>query len=141
MIKAVLDTNVLVSGIVGFTKPDNIPGEILHLWYKNHFSLVTSEPIIQEVLRTLRMPYFEKRVTPQHASRLAAILRYQSILTPITENVEGIATHPEDDLVLATALSGNAHFVVTGDEKLQKLKIFKQISIISPQQFVVKFQL
>ena len=136
MIKAVLDTNLLVSGIVGFTKPDNIPGKILHLWYKKHFSLVTSEPLIQEVLRTLRTPYFEKHVTPQRASRLTALLRYQSILTPITAKVEGIATHSEDDIVLTTALSGEAQFIVSGDEKLQKLRKFKQINIPKPQQFL-----
>ena len=136
MIKAVLDTNILVSGIVGFTSPDNTPGEILNLWYKKHFVLVTSEPLIQEVLRTLRKPYFEKHVSPHRASRLAALLRYQSILTPITEVVEGVASHQEDDIVLATALSSGSQFVVTGDEKLQKLNKFKQINILNPQQFL-----
>jgi uncharacterized protein len=135
MIKAVLDTNILVSGIVGFTIPDNTSGEILRLWYKKHFHLVISEPLIQEVLRTLRKPYFEKHVNPNRASRLAALLRYQSILTSINEMVEGIATHQEDDMVLATALSGGARFVVTGDEKLQKLITFKEINILGPQQF------
>lgn len=136
MTKAVLDTNVLATGIVSFNKQDNVAGEILRLWYKKHFSLVTSEPLIQEVLRTLRKRYFEKHVNSQRASRLAAILRYQSILTPLTDVVEGIATHPEDDVVLATALSGGARYIVTGDEKLQKLKKFKQIGILNPNQFL-----
>lgn len=138
MTKAVLDTNVLATGIVGFNKQDNVPGEILRLWYKKHFLLVTSEPLIQEVLRTLRKPYFEKHVNAQRASRLAALLRYQSILTSLTDTIEGIATHPEDDIVLATALSGGAQYIVIGDEKLQKIKIFKKISILSPHQFLTQ---
>jgi predicted nucleic acid-binding protein len=36
-----------------------------------------------------------------------------------------VATHPEEDLVLATALSGNAAFVVTGDHKLLRRRSTK----------------
>lgn len=43
----------------------------------------------------------------------------------MTAAVSGVATHPEDDLVLATALSGGAQFVVTGDYKLVRLKSLK----------------
>jgi uncharacterized protein len=54
-----------------------------------------------------------------------------SITTPIPK----IATHPEDDLVLATAESGNAEYIVTGDNQLQSLKRFKDTKIVNPKIF------
>ena len=46
-----------------------------------------------------------------------------------------VATHPEDDIVLATAESGKAKYIVTGDYGLQDLKQYKDIQIVSPQAF------
>jgi hypothetical protein len=44
-----------------------------------------------------------------------------------------VATHPEDDLILATALSGAADYLITGDSKLQKLGTFQSVTILSPR--------
>ncbi|MGC2627706.1 MAG: putative toxin-antitoxin system toxin component, PIN family [Candidatus Udaeobacter sp.] len=42
----------------------------------------------------------------------------------------------DDDVVLATALAGNADVIVTGDEDLLVLKKFRGIEILSPRQFL-----
>jgi predicted nucleic acid-binding protein len=50
--------------------------------------------------------------------------------------VTGVATHPEDDLVLAAAVSAGADYLVTGDRKLQALDTFEGVRILSPRQFL-----
>lgn len=54
----------------------------------------------------------------------------------ITVEVHGVAAHPEDDLVLATALSGQADYLVTGDLKLQRLGTHQGVQILSPRAFL-----
>jgi predicted nucleic acid-binding protein len=62
----------------------------------------------------------------------------QSTVTvvPITEEVHNVATHPEDDLILATAISAKADYLVTGDTKLERLGTYESVTILSPQRFV-----
>ena len=46
--------------------------------------------------------------------------------------VAGVATHPEDDLVLATAASAAADFLGTRDRQLLKLVSFLGVRILHP---------
>jgi predicted nucleic acid-binding protein len=50
--------------------------------------------------------------------------------------VAGIATHPEDDLIVATALSAKADYLVTGDRKLLELGTYAGITFVSPRGFL-----
>ena len=56
-------------------------------------------------------------------------------------NVSGVASHPEDDLVLATAISGAAEYLVTGDRQLLALGTFRDIRIVTARQFLDAFTL
>lgn len=134
MIVAVLDTNVLASGFVR-SNPNAPPVQLIDAWRGRTFTLVTSEPILAELAHTLARPYFRQRLSPSQVERILTLLREQSTVTPITVHVAGIATHPEDDLVLATAVSARADHIVTGDGPLQKLSAFRGVTILSPRDF------
>jgi len=55
--------------------------------------------------------------------------------------VSGIATHPEDDLVLATALSAGADYLVTGDRRFRtRVPHYQGITLISPAEFLAIIQ-
>ena len=75
------------------------------------------------------------RVTAD-ANLLASGALRQAIITPLTVSVSHIATHPEDDLVLATALSGNAQFLVTGDYKLVERKQYQGLILVTVREFL-----
>ena len=121
MIAAVLDTNVLASGIAGFAHRASPPGQILRAWRHDLFELIVSEHILDELARTLQAPYFLRRLTHEQIAQVLVLLRSQGALTDITSQVHGVASHPEDDLILATAASAKADYLVTGDGKLQRL--------------------
>jgi hypothetical protein len=57
-------------------------------------------------------------------------------MPPITVEVRKVATHPEDDVVLATALSADAEYLATGDRKLQVLGSYRTVTILPPRAFV-----
>lgn len=64
------------------------------------------------------------------------MLTEEATQTPITASVSGVATHPEDDLILAAAISGCADYLVTGDARLQALGTFQGVQIMSPRVFL-----
>jgi putative PIN family toxin of toxin-antitoxin system len=136
LIRAVLDANVLVSGIVGFLVPASTPGELLRLWRDGAFVLIVSEPILSEVGRTLSKPYFRRRLTDEQVAAALRLLREEATQQPITVSVSGVATQPEDDLILATAASAQADYLVSGDDKLQRLGAFQGVTILSPRAFL-----
>lgn len=60
-------------------------------------------------------PYFLRRLTPQQVESGVDALRRQATSVGLTPEVHGVATHPEDDLVLAAAVNAEADYLVTGD--------------------------
>lgn len=136
MIRAVFDANALVSGIAGFLLLTSAPGELLRRWRSGDFVLVVSPHILSEVERTFRKPYYRARFSVQQVQAAIELLRVQATVTPITVAISGVATHPEDDLVLATAVSAATDYLVTGDHKLQTLGAFGGVTILSPRRFL-----
>jgi putative PIN family toxin of toxin-antitoxin system len=118
MTRVVLDANTLASGAITTT---GTLASIIDAWRNGKYTVIVSEPILLELERTLQKPYFQQRLTNEQSSRFIVLLRKRAIISPITISVRGVATHPEDDLILATALSAKANYLVTGDAKLQKL--------------------
>lgn len=140
MTTAVADANVLASGFVR-ANPDAAPVLLLDAWRRDVFLLAYSEHILSELVRTFEDPYFQRRMTPAQMARDLALLRRQAIMTPITVEVHGIATHPEDDLVLATAVSANAEYLITGDGPLiRRVPEFRGVRLISPRDFLTFLQ-
>jgi predicted nucleic acid-binding protein len=57
VIRAVLDSNVLVSGFSGEDEVSSVPGELIRRWRRDEFGLTVSHHILGEVGRTLAKPY------------------------------------------------------------------------------------
>lgn len=133
---AVLDSNVLLSGFAGVSIPTSIPGQIVLAWIAGLFVLVISDAIFAEVARNIVKPYFRRRLTIQQIAADLTLLATEAQIAPITVSVSGVATHPEDDLVLATALSAGADYLVTGDIQLQALGSYRGVTILSPSDFL-----
>ena len=135
MIRATLDTNVLASGVV--TSAQTVNGQVIQAWRENKYTLVLSEAILTEFSRTLLQPYFSARLTAAQIEATLNLFRTEATIVSPIVTVKGVATHPEDDPIIATALSGKAHYLVTRDEKLQKkVQEYKGVSIISPPVFL-----
>ncbi len=132
---AALDANVLASAAVRSQRLAP-PAAIWDIWNAHQaFTLVVSQHVVDEVERTLRKPYFASRLGPVEVATFLSTL-HTALMTPIAAQTTGVATHPEDDLVLATALSANADYLVTGDLKLQALGAYQGVTILSPRAFL-----
>jgi putative PIN family toxin of toxin-antitoxin system len=139
MIRATLDTNVLVAGIV--TSPQTVNGQVIQAWRENKYSLVLSEAILTELSRTLSEPYFSARLTAAQIEGTLNLFHSEATIVPLLVPVAGVATHPEDDLILAAALSGRVDYLVTRDEKLhKKVQEYKGVVIVSPPVFLKRLR-
>jgi putative PIN family toxin of toxin-antitoxin system len=140
VIRAVLDTNTIASGAARFRDGTSPPVMILQAWILGRFEMLISEALLKEVISTLSKPYFVMHVDPEvHVATLAA-LRDEATVVALTAVVSGVATHSEDDLVLATAVSAAADYLVTGDRQLQKLGQYLGVAIISPRDFLTRLE-
>jgi putative PIN family toxin of toxin-antitoxin system len=133
--RVVLDTNVIVSGIISPTGP---PRRILMGWQRREFELVVSPTILDEVARTLRQPRIARRyhVTAQDATELGRLLTTRSILLTDVPPIPPTARDPADDHNLALARAGHADHIVSGDDDLLSLGRYADIPIFPPAAYV-----
>ena len=100
---------------------------------------MVSEHILAELARTFRKHYCASRYAPAVVDRALATLRRRATIAPITAEVAGVATHPEDDPVLATTVSEQGTdgiYLVTGDAQLRKLNTYQRVAILTPRKFL-----
>jgi putative PIN family toxin of toxin-antitoxin system len=133
MRRVVLDTNIPASGAIALA---GTLASVIDAWHSGEFRLITSQSILLELERTFEKPYFRQRLTPEQCSRFTALLQRRATFTQFTVQVQGVATHPEDDLIIATAVSARADYLVTGDTKFQDLGTYQGVAILSPREFL-----
>lgn len=135
MIRAVLDANVFVSGIIS---AQGVPGRILDAWRAEHVQLLISYPILEEIERVLQYPKIARRHQWSEASlrTFLADLSTFAILTPGALHLEVITACPADDRYLECAVGGAADSVVSGDRHLLELHAYQGISIVTPRLFL-----
>lgn len=133
MIRVVFDANVLVAGTPATS---GTLAALIDQWRAREFQVVISEHIIDGVSRGWAKPYWLNHISPSQVDRGLRLIRRKAEWTAITVNVEGPATHPEDDLVLATAVSGNAEFLVTSDIPFRGVGSYRGIVILTPREFL-----
>ena len=69
-LSAVLDTNVLVSGLIA---AEGAPRQILDAWSEGHYTLVTSLYLVEELVHVLSYPRIAERL-PLDDAELGAVL-------------------------------------------------------------------
>ena len=133
MIAAVLDANVIVSG---FPSRSGAPAELIARWLGREFRVVVSEHIISGIVRAWSRPWFRERFSQREIDRALLLLRTLATVVNPASGIHGVAPNEEDDLVLATAIAGNADFLVTGDRRLREIDQYRTITIKTPREFV-----
>jgi uncharacterized protein len=112
------------------------PAVLVNYWLAQHFELVVSEVILAEMERAWTKPYWTSRFTSEKIQQTLTRLRRAAELIPISMAVRGVASHSEDDLILATAVSANADYLVTGDKQLLAIGYYEGTTIVSPREFL-----
>lgn len=130
--KIVLDTNVLISALLGGRSQ-----RVLALWRAEEFEVIVNTEILAEYLAIVRRPKFKlSSARIDDISRF--LLRQSTSVTPNHPKVQ-IAADPKDDRFLDAALAGRADLIVSGDHHLLDLHPFCGIPIITVRDFLARF--
>ena len=129
MIKAVLDTNVVVSAYINGEGP---AGLIFDLALARFFRLFVSEPLVEEYSAVLARPQFG--FGPQDLAKSMKAIRQVATLVHPRRTV-AVTTDPEDNKIVECASAGKVDFIVTGNLRHFPSR-FQDIRIISPRQFL-----
>ena len=127
--RVVLDTNILVSGLLGGTAT-----EVIKQWRAGAFTLIVSAEIMVEYEAVLRRPKFK---LPGWVIQelLGYIHEHAEWVTPDRE-IHKIARDPSDNKFLEAAVSGQANWLVSGDNDLLDLSEFEGIPVIPSWEFL-----
>jgi putative PIN family toxin of toxin-antitoxin system len=132
--RAVLDTNVLISAVIT-TGP---PYHIYNAWLEGAFELVISPALIKELEIVLARPHIIDRIHETSFSRSAFIgdIRERAVVVTPREEVTRISADPPDNRVLEAAVEGAVDYIVTGDRHLIDLERHESTDIVTPARFL-----
>jgi putative PIN family toxin of toxin-antitoxin system len=128
--KAVIDTNVFVSGIF-FSGP---PCRILKAWNDELIQVALSEEVIVEYRRVVNL-----------LSAKLKNVNFDSVFEPLlmkTELVgpcylkEPVCQDPDDDKFIACAIASRCQYIISGDKHLLDVGKYNKINIVTPRYFV-----
>lgn len=129
--RVVLDTNVLVSGLLWLGPPHRI----LELVDAGELTLCMSENLLQELEEVLRRSKFRTII----ARRQTTVDELMSSVVSAAEIFEPTELEPMEELrdrddiqIFECALSADTEYVISGDEDLLVLKKGQGIPIVTP---------
>ena len=129
MIRAVLDTNLLVSYLLTHRPP--IATLIDRHLAQEDFVLVTAPGLLEELDRVLSYSKLQRYYSEAERTRFVALLVALAEVVDLPETIPRICRDPDDDQVIACAVVGQADVIVSGDRDLLALEQVGRIPVLS----------
>jgi len=135
MTVALYDTNVLISGI--FWRGS--PRQVIHLARQGQVQVVTCQALLDELRGVLVREDKPFHLSEEEANRVINdVVTYVHLVEPTRQIT--VCHDPDDNLVLACALAGQAEYIVTGDPDLLTLEEFEGMKIVTVREFLSTLQ-
>ncbi|MBK5971310.1 MULTISPECIES: putative toxin-antitoxin system toxin component, PIN family [Thiorhodovibrio] len=132
--RIVADTNTVVSGLLW----KGAPRQIIEACRHQRITIVTSERLIAELAEVLARDKFASRINSAGLTPLGLVEDYSALTEYVHPGPlnKPVCRDPDDDAVLACALAGRADALVSGDDDLLTLKVFRGIPIITVAEWL-----
>lgn len=130
--RILLDTNVHISSI--FWRGNS--REIINLCIDKNIDIFITEHIFFEIRKVLIRDFkIDEQEVLENTNK---IKEFTTLIIP-TEKISYIKEDPDDDKILEGAVEAKVDFIATQDTNLLKLKDFRKIKIIKPDEFLKLF--
>lgn len=132
MRRAVLDPNVLISGLISPAGPN---ARILAELRSGTLELVTSPRLLDELRGVLLREKFRRYATEDEVEEFVELLRRESeVLDDPPPAEPHLSEDPNDEYLIALARSARVDRLVSGDPHLTRLR--KTIPVRTPREFL-----
>ena len=134
-IRVVIDTNVVISGLLWGGPPNTI----ISMIKSGKLEAFVSPALFNELRRVLGYERIEKRLFSLDYTPDEAFSQFASIVIPINSTTQPpvtVCSHAADNVVLWTGLVARPSFIISGDKHLLILKKFRNIDIVTPSAFL-----
>lgn len=138
--RIVVDTNVLISSTIN---QQGASARILDAVRSGKLILIASPLLLDEFDKVIHRARISKKY-PRTTAGAKEFLEYLSAKASIVRGIPAsnfVREDPKDDIVVASALEGNADCIVSGDRHLLALKEISDIPILTPAEFARRFKL
>jgi len=127
--RAVLDTNVLISGVIA----TGVPHKLLVKGFNHEYQIVVSVETLTE-FRTTLCKYPERfQMSESEVQQEVETIRYFAEFVDPQEDITAVEADPDDDKFLEAAVAGDVDYLVSGDNHLLDLESFRGINIVEPR--------
>jgi putative PIN family toxin of toxin-antitoxin system len=128
-VRLVLDTNTVVSGLVW----GGVPGQLIDAAVASKVHLIASLPLLDELQAVLFRKKFAVQFAAQETNAGTLFEGYAALVQLVVPAKIGpvILADPDDDIVVATAVAGDADAIVSGDSHLLAIGGYRGIPIIT----------
>ena len=131
MIRAVLDTNVIISALL-FSGP---PSHLVSAWQSSRLRPVVSASILDEYIRVLAYPKFTlsdaeiRSLVEEEVLPFIETVKVPPLIAPIVRD-------PDDATFITCAVTAGVRWLVSGDDDLPSLHRVKSVEILSVTAFL-----
>lgn len=131
MLKVVLDTNVILSGILFGGKPE----KIIKLIVERKIILCVSPALHAEVIQKLELKFSLFPGSVEQATRIMDTFGRKYL----PRKKLRVFKDQKDNFLLDLALESKADYLISGDKAVLNLKEYKGTKILSPKEFLNLF--
>lgn len=114
MLRIVLDTNQLVKALM---RPPELATFVM-AWESKRFTVLCSAELLAEYQLVLNYPEIAALIYPELLRSFQSHLIHDLKMINLPQ-IPSLCRDPDDDKVIATALYGRAHYLLTEDQDLQ----------------------
>ncbi|WP_028667165.1 putative toxin-antitoxin system toxin component, PIN family [Runella zeae] len=131
-IRVVIDANWYISACISRNSRKTL---YYNIFRNNHLQVYYSKELLQEFEEVITRKKFVKIISSNQIVRFISFATL--FLKEITiSEIPTVARDRNDDYLLAICEACDAHFLVTGDDDLLSLEIYKNTTIVSMSQFI-----
>ena len=134
--RVVADTNIIVSGLLWRGNPRLI----LEAAREGLINLYTSGVLLDELEDVLIREKFAGRLQAAGVRAHELVLGYGALVKVVEPTKIELVVHadPDDDAVIACAISSQSEIIVSGDSHLLELKRYENIRIVTAAELITE---
>jgi len=128
--KVTVDTNFLISS----TQWDySVAHKLLIKLIKRNIEIYSTKDILGEFSKVLKRDF--KYDSEEVSNIVEKILSFIKLVIP-QDRINFVKEDPEDNKIIECAIESNSDYIITYDKHLLKLKKYKKIKILKPEEFL-----